>query len=206
MIKNIIFDFGGVVVTLSHDEAVRRFTELGLPDAEKWLDPYTQTGIFGQLEEGLITAEDFRIELSRLCGRELSFEECKYAWLGYRADVPQRNLEVLKKLREQGYRLILLSNTNPYMMSWAESGDFDGEGHSIHDYFHATYLSYQLKVMKPNPAFFRKVLMAEQVSPEECLFLDDGPRNVAAASEMGIRTFRPDNGADWTCEIYDYLK
>ncbi|MBQ6193950.1 MAG: HAD family phosphatase [Prevotella sp.] len=206
MIKNIIFDFGGVIVTISHDEAVRRFTELGLPDAEKWLDPYTQTGIFGQLEEGLVTAEDFRIELSRLCGRELSFEECKYAWLGYRADVPRRNLEVLKKLREQGYRLILLSNTNPYMMSWAESGDFDGEGHSIHDYFDATYLSFQLKVMKPNPTFFSKVLMAEQVSPEECLFLDDGPCNVAAASEMGIRTFRPDNGADWTREIFDYLK
>ena len=206
MIKNIIFDFGGVVVTISHDEALRRFTQLGLPDAEKWLDPYTQTGIFGELEEGLITAEDFRKELSRLCGRELSFEECKHAWLGYRADVPRRNLEVLKQLRKEGYRLILLSNTNPYMMSWAESGDFDGEGHSIHDYFDATYLSFQLKVMKPNPLFFSKVLMAEQVSPPECLFLDDGPRNVAAASQMGIRTFRPDNGADWTHEIYDYLK
>ena len=205
MIKNIIFDFGGVVVTISHSEAVRRFTELGLPDAEKWLDPYTQTGIFGQLEEGLISAEDFRLELSRLCGRELSFEECKHAWLGYRADVPKRNLEVLKQLRKQGYRLILLSNTNPYMMSWAESGDFDGEGHSIHDYFDSTYLSFQLKVMKPNPTFFNKVLMAEKVSPEECLFLDDGPRNVAAASQMGIHTFRPDNGADWTREIYDYL-
>ena len=120
MIKNIIFDFGGVVVTISHDEALRRFTQLGLPDAEKWLDPYTQTGIFGELEEGLISAEDFRTELSRLCGRELSFEECKHAWLGYRADVPRRNLEVLKQLRKEGYRLILLSNTNPYMMSWAE--------------------------------------------------------------------------------------
>lgn len=206
MIRNIIFDFGGVVVTLSHPEALRRFKALGLPDAEKWLDPYTQGGIFGELEEGKITAEEFRLELSRLCGRELSYDECRHAWLGYREDVPKRNLEALKKLRGEGYRLILLSNTNPYMMSWAKSGDFDGEGHSIDDYFDATYLSYELGVMKPDDTFFRKVLMAEQVPPGECLFLDDGPRNVAAASQIGIRTFCPKNGADWTGEIYDYLK
>ena len=42
MIKNIIFDFGGVVVTISHDEALRRFTQLGLPDAEKWLKQKTK--------------------------------------------------------------------------------------------------------------------------------------------------------------------
>ena len=206
MIRNIIFDFGGVVVTLSHPEALRRFKALGLPDADKWLDPYTQGGIFGELEEGKITAEEFRKELSILCGRELSYDECRHAWLGYREDVPERNLEALKKLRSEGYRLILLSNTNPYMMSWAKSGDFDGEGHSIDDYFDATYLSYELGVMKPDDTFFRKVLMAEQVPPGDCLFLDDGPRNVAAASQIGIRTFCPKNGADWTREIYDYLK
>ena len=193
-------------MTLSHPEALRRFKALGLPDAEKWLDPYTQGGIFGQLEEGKITAEEFRVELSRLCGREVSYEECRHAWLGYREEVPRRNLEVLNQLRSEGYRLILLSNTNPYIMSWGESGDFVGEGRSIHDYFDATYLSFQLGVMKPDDTFFRKVLMAEQVFPDECLFLDDGPRNVAAASQLGIRTFCPENGADWTREIYDYLK
>ncbi len=206
MIRNIIFDFGGVVVTLSHPEALRRFKALGLPDADKWLDLYTQGGIFGELEEGKITAEEFRKELSILCGRELSYDECRHAWLGYREDVPKRNLEALKKLRSEGYRLILLSNTNPYMMSWAKSGDFDGDGHSIDDYFDATYLSYELGVMKPDDMFFRKVLMAEQVPPGDCLFLDDGPRNVATASQIGIRTFCPQNGADWTREIYDYLK
>lgn len=206
MIKNIIFDFGGVVVTISHDEALRRFTQLGLPDAEKWLDPYTQTGIFGELEEGQITAEDFRKELSRLCGRELSFEECKHAWLGYRADVPRRNLEVLKQLRKEGYRLILLSNTNPYMMSWVRSTAFDGHGHAIDDYLDAIYCSYQVGVMKPSTDFFHHVLVTEKVMAAETLFVDDGARNVAVASQMGMRTFCPENGADWTTKIYEYLR
>ena len=70
----------------------------------------------------------------------------------------------------------------------------------------ACYLSFEMKVMKPDETFFRRVLMAEQISPSECLFVDDGPRNVAAASQVGLRTFCPANGADWTTEIYEYLQ
>ncbi|MBR5930363.1 MAG: HAD family phosphatase [Prevotella sp.] len=205
MIKNIIFDLGGVIMTLSHPGGVKRFKELGVADAEKQLDPYTQTGIFGDLEGGRITAEECRLALSKMVGREVTFEECKYCWLGYRADLPPRNLDVLKKLRREGYRLILLSNTNPFMMDWAESGEFDGEGNSIHHYFDALYMSYRVKAMKPSEYFFRYVLEKEGIKPEETLFLDDGPRNVAMASDMGIHTFCPENGSDWTDEIYKYL-
>ena len=59
-------------MTIDQGEALRRFKELGLADAERQLDPYTQSGIFGDVEEGKITAEEFRVELSRLVGRELS--------------------------------------------------------------------------------------------------------------------------------------
>ena len=113
MIKTIIFDLGGVILTIDHDEAVRRFTQLGLKDATTWLDPYTQTGIFGELENGLITAEDFRRELSLIIGREVTMAECEYAWQGYAKEVPQRNLDLLLRLKKEGYRVILLSNTNP---------------------------------------------------------------------------------------------
>ena len=206
MIKNIIFDLGGVIITISHQEALRRFQRLGLKDAERQLDPYTQNGIFGDLEEGKITAEDFRRELSRMVGRELTYGECQHAWHGYRADLPQRNLDALKKLKQQHYRLILLSNTNPFMMDWAESEEFDGKGNPIQHYFDALYMSYRVKAMKPSELFFRHVINQEQINPEETLFVDDGPRNVAVAESLGIHTFCPKNGEDWTDEIYDYLK
>ena len=44
MIKNIIFDFGGVLVDLDRDEAARRFLSLGVHDIEELLDPYLQRG------------------------------------------------------------------------------------------------------------------------------------------------------------------
>ena len=206
MIRCILFDLGGVVITIDQDQAVRRFKEIGLKDAEKRLDPYTQSGIFGDLEAGAITAEQFRDELSKLVGRELTFQECRYAWTGYCKEVPQRNLETLLKLREQGYRIVLLSNTNPYMMDWALSNDFDGDGHSLKYYFDELYMSFQVKLMKPNDLFYRHVLRKEKLFPQECLFVDDGPRNVAAASQIGVHTYCPKNGADWTKDIYEYLK
>ena len=205
MIKNLIFDLGGVIITLAPDEALRRFKSLGLENAEEQMDAYTQMGIFGQLEEGKISAEAFREELSRQVGREVTYDECRHAWLGYVKEVPQRNLDALLRLRSEGYRIILVSNTNPYMMSWVRSTEFDGHGHSIDYYMDACYLSYQLGVMKPGTEFFHRVLMTEKIMASETLFIDDGPRNVATASQMGIRTYCPQNGADWTTTIYEYI-
>ena len=203
MIKTVAFDLGGVIITIDQSQAISRFKEIGATNVEEWLDPYTQTGIFGDLEHGLISAEDFRKELSRLIGKEVTKEQCAYAWQGYAKDVPARNLELVRKLRQQG---VLLSNTNPYMMMWAMSPEFDGQGHSLADYFDHCYLSYEMKLMKPSENIFRQVLMQEQTFPHEILFVDDGPRNVAAASQLGFRTFCPENGKDWTKEIYNYLK
>lgn len=206
MIKTIIFDLGGVIITIDQAEALRRFTALGLHDADKWLDPYTQKGIFGALESGQISAEDFRRELGLLVGREVTMAECNHAWQGYAKDVPQRNLDALLRLRQEGYRVILLSNTNPCMMAWAMSEAFDGHGHALSHYFDACYLSFQMKVMKPDEQFFRRVLMAERAIPHECLFVDDGPRNVDAASQIGINTFCPRNGEDWTETLFGLLR
>lgn len=193
-------------MTIDQQQAIQRFKEIGLEDVEKQLDPYTQTGIFGDLEMGKISDEDFRQGLSEMIGHEVTWEQCRYAWLGYCKEVPQRNLDKLVALKEQGYRVVLLSNTNPFMMSWVMSEAFDGNGHSLEYYLDAAYMSYKCKVMKPDEMFFRKVLMSERLNPETTLFVDDGPRNVAAASELGIRTFCPENGADWTDELDKYLE
>jgi len=194
------------VITLDPQQAISRFEALGLKDAEKRLDSYIQTGIFGDLEHGLITPEDFRREFSKLVGREVTREECAYAWQGYAKEVPQRNLEALQKLRQEGYRVLLLSNTNSYMMEWAESPAFDGKGHPVSFYFDHCYLSYQMKLMKPSEDIFRAVLRNEKTFASECLFVDDGARNVATASQLGMFTFCPENGADWTQEIWEKVK
>lgn len=205
MIKTILFDMGGVVITLAQPQAIERFKALGLKDAEQRLDAYTQQGIFGDLEAGCITDEDFRRELSVLVGRELTWQECCHAWKGYCGDVPKRNLRKMKELRERGYRVVLLSNTNPYMMSWVMSNEFDGEGHSLAYYLDAAYESYKCGAMKPDAKFFNAVMEGERLIPSETLFIDDGPRNIEAAKALGIQTLLVENGEDWTERLEDLL-
>ncbi|MBO7538131.1 MAG: HAD family phosphatase [Prevotella sp.] len=195
-IRNIAFDLGGVVLALSYEQAVARFGEIGLRDARRHLDAFEQKGIFGDLEAGRITAETFRKELSLLVGRELSHEECYYAWHGYVDHVPPRNLEALQSLRARGYKVCLLSNTNHYMMEWANR-DFDGQGHPISYFFDAMYLSYQCEVMKPHREIFEIMLRGQQALPEETIFVDDGQRNVEAAAALGMHTLHPQDNEDW---------
>lgn len=204
-IKNIAFDLGGVVVHLSYEQAVRRFEAIGLSDARQRLDAFEQKGIFGDLESGRITAEDFRRSLSRLVGRQLSLEACSTAWQGYIAQVPKRNLEALLSLRARGFKVCLLSNTNPFIMQWAEQ-DFDGEGHPISHFFDALYLSYKCGVMKPCREIFEMMLNGQESLPEETLFVDDGPRNVEIAASMGMRTLCPANNEDWIADLETIIK
>ena len=206
MIRNIVFDLGGVIMTICQEEAIKRFKSIGLKNVEDYLNPYTQTDIFGDIEEGKISAEQFREKLSELIGKEVTYEECKFAWLGYRQDVPLRNLDILRKLKAQGYKLILLSNTNPFMMSWGLSGEFDGNGNSLESYFDSLYLSYKLGVMKPNKKIFQYIIDNEKIQPSESLFIDDGERNINAARLLGFKTLCPINGEDWTKELIELLK
>lgn len=205
-IKNIAFDFGGVVLALSYEQAVSRFEEIGLANARQHLDAFQQKGIFGALEEGSITAEEFRQQLSLMVGRTLTMDECYYAWQGYLEYVPQKNIETILQLRQNGYKVCLLSNTNPFMMQWACSPAFDGGHHPIGYYFDRLYLSYECKVMKPSPEIFRMMLEGQQATADETLFIDDSPNNCAAAEALGIHTLCPHNNEDWIPALKAYLK
>ena len=205
MIKNIVFDLGGVIFKPDKNQAIRRFNEVGFGDAASYLDSFAQVGIFGDLESGKITSEQFRSQLSELAGKELTLEDCAYGWQGYAVNLPQRNLDKLIELRQRGFRLSLLSNTNPFMMQWVRSSAFDGRGHGLDHYFDALYLSYEMGIMKPARRIFEMMLQGEKAKPLETVFIDDSPHNTAVAASMGIHVLQPDNGADWHGMLEDLI-
>ena len=205
-IKTIIYDYGGVIMTSAQEEAVRRFSEIGIVPDLMPLDKYNQQGVFLALEDGSITADEFRDELNRRCGRNNTHDDYRWACLGYVGEIPKRNLQLfLLLLRKKGYRQLLLSNTNPYMMSWAMSPDFDGEGRALCDYLDACYCSYELRMLKPNPAIFQFVIDHENITPETTIFVDDNESNIRVARDMGFHTLQPVNGVDWTTDLLHQL-
>lgn len=199
---HVVFDLGGVVFRLDKMIAIERFKEIGVARVEEYLDDYAQKGIFGELEEGLISAEQYREQLSRIVGKELTMAQLEYAWTGYAAELYQRNFDALLRLRREGFPVALLSNTNPFMMKWARSNAFDGHGHSLDYYFDRLYLSYEMRMMKPSPEIFKAMIEGEQTTPNNILFIDDSARNCEASAALGIQTLNPDNGGDWRPAVF----
>ena len=205
-IKNIVFDLGGVILTLDKNEAVRRFKSAGLENAEELLDPYHQNGIFLELEEGKLSEQAFYDAVRTEAGKYISNKDIMWGWMGFIVDCPEEKLKMLEDLRARGFRLYLLSNTNPVIMRWAMSSGFSPKGKNLSDYFDKLYLSYQMGCVKPNAEIFQKMIADSGMIPSETLFLDDGKANVEMGNQMGFQTYQPINGEDFSHLFGDISK
>jgi putative hydrolase of the HAD superfamily len=195
-ISTIVFDFGGVIITLDRSESVRRFIAAGLENAEEFLDMYHPKGIFGEFENGDLTKEEFYEAVRKESGKFISNATIDDCIVAIGADVPASKLQLLEQLREQGYRVYLLSNTNPIMADWALSPTFSATGKPLNAYFDKLYLSFQLKCMKPGTAIFEKMIADSGLNPAKTLFVDDSPNNVKTAQALGFKTCQPENGEE----------
>lgn len=204
MIKQVIFDFAGVITDLTWEGAVASFTKIGLKNAEQILDRYHQSGIFQELEEGKIDTETFGKKLSEMCGRDLNQDEITEAWMGYFNGLDERKLDFIEELRKE-YKVYLLSNTNPYITNWACSPHFSSKGKSLNEYFDKLYLSYEIGFTKPDEEIFKFMLEDAHMNPSESLFVDDGLSNVKAAEKLGMHTFNPQNATLWCEELQNAL-
>lgn len=204
-IKNIVFDLGGVLIDLDHEGAVRSFEEIGITDARQLLDPYEQKGIFLEVENGTITADEFCQKLREHAGKDLTYEQIKNAWKGFIADTPQYKLDFLLELRKD-YNVYLLSNTNPFIQEgWARTSEFTPAGRPIGAYFDKMYTSYEVGVTKPDRKIFDCMIADSGLVPSETLFVDDGKSNIEVGRQLGFETYCPVNGEDWREAIKRYL-
>ena len=199
-IKNIVFDLGGVIITLDRNEAVRRFLETGLEQAEELLDPYHQKGIFLALEEGKLSREDFYPALRQIAGKPITDEAIDYALFGFIKEVPEYKLDLLDSLRKD-YKLYLLSNTNPIIMDWATGPSFSNRKKPLDQYFDKMYLSYNIGLTKPDRRIFQYLLQDSGIDPLETLFIDDGAANIEVGKSLGMKTYQPENGEDFSGAI-----
>ena len=201
MIKNLVFDFGGVIADFDFSRALAAFERVGLKNPTEYLDSFHQRGFFMELESGRIGAEEFVRRLGACAGREVSYAEAREAWLGFfLLPVPPERLAALEGLRRD-YRLYVLSNTNPFVMDWARSSEFSPAGKPLDAYFDKLYLSYEMKCMKPDRAIFDRMASDAALVPSETLFIDDSATNAAAGEALGYRTLCPRSNSDWREEI-----
>ena len=195
-VKNILFDFGGVIVNLNKQNAINRFKEIGLANIEDYLNEFRQNGIFLEYEEGKLNAEQFYAEFRKLAGNDnISGEDIDSAWMAFLLDIPDYKFELLKELRKK-YNVYLLSNTNPSIAKWAHTSDFSPEGLPIDAYFDKCYLSFEIGCAKPDKEIYEYIIKDSGIKPEETLFFDDGKANIEAASALGFQVYLTDQNED----------
>jgi putative hydrolase of the HAD superfamily len=79
-IKNLLIDFGGVLINLERQTCLNNFKRIGIENIEHFIDPYHQQGAFMQLEKGLITPSEFRNELRKLAKKPITDQQIDNAW------------------------------------------------------------------------------------------------------------------------------
>ncbi|MBR5696937.1 MAG: HAD family phosphatase [Paludibacteraceae bacterium] len=204
MIKNIVFDFGGVLIDADLEAVLRSFRSMGIDNISEYINLYRQNGLFLDLEDGTKNKEEFNEALCAMTGRNIPDEAIASAWLAIVERVDPNKLLYLEELRKK-YKLYLLSNINPYVFEWAETPAFSELGQPIHHYFDKMFASYQLKMTKPSQEIFEHVLRSAGIKAEETLFVDDGAKNVATAESMDFHVYQPQNREDWRGAVAQIL-
>ena len=200
-IKNIIFDFGGVILNIDYQITVEAFKEIGFDNFDNLYSKASQNQLFDNLEIGLINPQEFRDGIRKISGKKLSDERIDYAWNKIILDLPEKRILLLKELKTK-YRTYLLSNTNKihydiYITYLQKYGYKD-----FNEIFVKSYFSHEIKMRKPNKEIFEFVLAEQQLIPEETLFIDDSIQHINSARNLGIVTRHLINNEDIT-DLFD---
>ncbi|MGN0367589.1 MAG: HAD family hydrolase [Wujia sp.] len=87
----------------------------------------------------------------------------------------------MQELKEQGYRIYLLSNYPERMYEIHKHTRF-----TFYPYIDGEVVSYQYKLAKPDPAIYKLLCQKYSLLPQECIFLDDREENISAAKALGM--------------------
>ncbi len=195
-IHTLLIDFGGVLIDLDRSRCIANFRQLGMPNVEDMLHMCHQEGFFLQHEKGLMSDAEFRDRIRQQIGRPISDKQIDEAWNSFLVGIPAYKLDFLLELR-QHYTVYLLSNTNAIHWQWSLQQAFSYQGHRVEDFFDRIFLSYEMKMVKPDEEIFRRVIAETGLHPDETLFIDDAESNCRTAQALGIRTYTPQAHEDW---------
>ena len=226
MIRNILFDFGGVLLDLRPDRCVAEFKKIGIPEIQQMLSMAHQQGVLDAMERGQLTLEAFCDEMRAAhtgvfertgkIRRMIPFMKDGYpipaptnrqivqAYCSMADGIPPYRLDLVHQLAKEGYHVSALSNTN--IVHWGYCRRYFIEaGYVPEELFEYVWLSCELGLVKPDPKAFETVLAQSGYRPEETLFVDDNRHNCEVAETFGMHTFNAPIRSDWTAQIRKYL-
>lgn len=190
MAKNLIFDFGAVLLPIEESLTRQAFYNLGAKDSV-----LEQVETFVNYEVGKLSSDDFLEKLRpHFFRKSILKSDLAEAWsaLCYSPITPE-SLKFLKGLKKVGYNIFLLSNTNALHIKKIKSLSGPFTYKQFTKLFKQVYYSHEMGLRKPDAAIFETLLKEQKLKAKDCFFVDDKAENVDAASKLGMHThlFKP---------------
>lgn len=181
MIRNIIFDMGGVLLRFDADYFIARLGITGA-DADLLKREVFRSADWVRMDRGTLTDEE---GVRSICQRlpehlHAATEELICRW-EYPEILPMEGMAALiGELKAAGYGIYLLSNafTRQHEYWHRVPGS---------EYFNDTFISADVKLVKPQREIYELALEKFGVAAEECVFIDDLPSNIEMGENCGIR-------------------
>lgn len=178
MIKNIVFDMGNVLLsytpqdymkTITQDEAIAAAVLKELFYSQEWTE----------LDAGTITEEDAVRQVSARIPQYASYVQKSMD--NWHSDLtPMRGMpEIVKKLKEKGFKIYLLSNTSLRFFQYRDKVE-------MFHFFDGFLVSAKENLLKPDTAIFDRLCSRYHLNSGECVFIDDLQENVDGAVKAGF--------------------
>ena len=203
MIKNIIFDIGNVILNFDVLDVLSRFTENkeeqkfifdNIINSPEWLGN-------ALIDTGYVKKED-AIEIVKDRTNHIKDELISDFWNNYNdyMSIDDRVINIIKKLKNNNYKIYLLSNINPTTHDLVKTSEL----FEVVDGYVLSYIEHQIK---PYNSIYKTLISRYDINPQESLFIDDKEENVKTANKLGIlgKAVTPDN-YDSIIELLDEYK
>lgn len=178
MIKNVILDVGGIFF----DDSKQNIEKLLNKNSDN-IYKLAYGKDFKKCLLGEITVEE---HINNLKG-EKEFNDISYILkkenLVDSYPLMKTNFEYIKKLKNKGYKLFLLTNITE------DSYNYINDLININKVFAGGIYSYQEGVVKPNHDIYNLLINRFNLNKDETVFFDDKVKNVLAAKEVGIKSY-----------------
>ena len=198
MIKNLIFDFGKVLVDYDFKAFFRKY----IPNTER-CQAFTPVLYNEELQQMLDREErPFDVIMEDWIENHKEFEhEIRYFNEHYPEIVTNEvegMYELLTQLKAEGYKLYGLTN-------WCSKVYLTMAQFPIFKLLDGQIISSEEKVIKPEPEIYQRLFDKFNLKPEECIFADDRAENIEGGSRLGMDGIVFKDAKQYERELREYL-
>jgi glucose-1-phosphatase len=186
MIKNYIFDFGGVLYNININNTIDKFFDFS--ENKEEFSKLSKTHFLNfqsifDYEKGIITTTEFRAQCKKEFSLNCTDNQFDDAWNSTLISISENAFSIINKYKSIG-RIFLLSNSNDlhYVKFFPECKE-------LFSLFEKCFFSFQIKFAKPDFKAFDHVINDTGIDKNTTLFIDDSQINIEAAKQFGLQAF-----------------